>query len=136
MTSTTEASNTTAIDGVKQTLEAIYQAWADHDGQAFADCYVEDATVVLPGTFHQGKQAIADYMQRGFSGPLQGSRAVDVPQSIRIIGKHTAVVVSRAGVLMAGQTELPTDRESLATWVLAKEGDRWLVAAYSNSPAH
>jgi len=135
MTRTTEVANAAAIAGVRQTLEAIYQAWADHDAQAFADLYVEDATIVLPGTFHQGKQAIADYMQRGFSGPLKGSRGVDVAQSIRIIGTGAAVVVSKAGILMAGQTDLPIDRERIATWVLVENGNRWLVSAYSNSPA-
>lgn len=128
--------SSTAIASVRKTLEDIYQAWQDNDGQAFAELYVEDATVVLPGTFHQGREAIAKYMSMGFSGPLKGSRGVDEPQSIRIIGDDTAVVVSRAGILMAGEQEVPTERERIATWVLARQGDRWLVAAYSNSPAH
>jgi uncharacterized protein (TIGR02246 family) len=125
-----------AIAGVRQTLDAIYQAWQDNDGQAFAESYVEDATVVLPGTFHQGRAAIAEYMSRGFAGPLKGSRGVDEPRSIRIIGGDTAVVVSTAGILMAGEQQVPTDRERIATWVLVKRDDRWLVAAYANSPAH
>ncbi len=131
MTSTTD----TATAGVKETLNSLYQAWADNDGDAFAELYTEDATVVLPGNFHQGKDSIARYMGMGFSGPLKGSRGIDEPQSIRIIG-DTAIVVSKAGILMAGEDSLPSERERFATWVLTRSDDRWLVAAYSNSPAH
>jgi uncharacterized protein (TIGR02246 family) len=135
MTSTTTTSRD--VSDVKATLESVYQAWTDNDAQAFAEWYVEDATVALPGTYHQGKQAIAEYMSMGFAGPLKGSRGVDVPQSIRIIGAHTAIVVSRAGVLMAGEDELSSpERERMATWVLVKQAGRWLIAAYTNTPAH
>jgi len=134
MTSTTDTSS--AVAGVKETLAGVYRTWADNDGAAFAELYVDDATVAMAGNFHQGKQEIAKYMSMGFAGPLKGSRGVDVPQSIRILGDDTAVVVSKAGVLMAGEEELPSERERIATWVLVKEDDRWLIAAYSNTPAH
>jgi len=134
MTSTTETPSDVA--GVKETLKDLYQAWADGDGAGFAELYVEDATVTLPGDYHQGKQSIAKYMGMGFAGPLKGARGVDEPQSIRIVGAGTAIVVSKAGILMAGEDELPTERERYATWVLVKQGDRWLVAAYANTPAH
>jgi uncharacterized protein (TIGR02246 family) len=133
MTSTTDTSS--AVAGVKDTLNSLYQAWADNDGDAFAQLYVEDATVVLPGTYHQGKDAIAKYMGMGFSGPLKGSRGIDEPQSIRIFG-DTAIVVSKAGILLAGEDSLPAERERYATWVLVRQDDRWLVSAYANSPAH
>jgi uncharacterized protein (TIGR02246 family) len=133
MTTTTDTSNTT---GVQETLAGIYQAWQDGDGHAFAELYVDDATVVMPGIVHLGKAAIAEYMSMGFAGPLKGSRGVDEPLSIRIFGDDTAVVVSKAAILMAGEQQVPTERERIATWVLVKQNDRWLVAAYTNSPAH
>src|SRR5690348_13595003 len=102
----TAATTSVAIAGVQETLAGIYQTWQDGDGQAFAELYVEDATVVMPGVLHLGRQAIAEYMSVGFAGPLKGSRGIDEPVSIRILGEDTAVVVSKAGILMAGEQQV------------------------------
>ncbi|MGM7775398.1 SgcJ/EcaC family oxidoreductase [Arthrobacter sp. KNU-44] len=91
---------------------------------------------VMPRAYHRNKGEIRSSMAAGFQGPLKGSRAVDEPLSIRVIGDHTAIVVSRAGILMAGEAQLPVDREVIATWVLVREDGRWLVASYANAPAH
>lgn len=120
---------------VREVLGRLYEAWADGDADAFADLYVEDATVVMPGIFHQGRETVRDFMAVGFAGPLKGSRGVDEPQDIRVDG-DTAVIVSKAGIIMAGERELPPERERLATWVLTRRDGRWLVSAYTNAPAH
>lgn len=124
-----------AVHEVHEVLRHLYRAWADGDAAAFAALYRDDATVVLPGVFHQGREAVREYMAAAFAGPLRGSRGVDVPQDSRVVGE-TAVVVSRAGILAPGEQELPPDRERLATWVLTRVDGRWLVAAYANTPAH
>ncbi|MFC4054688.1 SgcJ/EcaC family oxidoreductase [Actinomadura syzygii] len=116
-------------------FDKMYKAWADGDAAAFADHYTDDATVVMPGVFHQGRDAVRESMAAGFAGPLKGSSAVDEPQDVRVHG-DTAVIVSRAGILMAGASEVPAEGERLATWVLSKRDGRWLVSAYSNTPAH
>jgi uncharacterized protein (TIGR02246 family) len=121
---------------VRDLLQQIYAAWTDGDADAFAALYLDDATVVMPGVLHRGRAAVRDYMATAFAGPLKGSRGVDEPQDIRFVGTDTAVVVSRAGILMAGEQALPVARERHATWVLSKRDGRWLVAAYANAPAH
>jgi uncharacterized protein (TIGR02246 family) len=124
----------TSETGVRDVLDRLYAAWADNDADAFADLYVENATVVMPGVFHQGRAAVREYMAAAFAGPLKGSRGVDTPQDVRVDG-DTAVIVSRAGIIMAGEDALPADRERLATWVLSRRDGRWLVSAYANAPA-
>jgi uncharacterized protein (TIGR02246 family) len=121
---------------VRDVLQRAYAAWAAGDADAFAALYADDATVVMRGVFHRGRPAVRGYMAAGFAGRLKGSRGVDDPQDIRIVGGHTAIVVSRAGIVMAGEQAVPAEREVLATWVLAKRDGRWLVAAYTNTPAH
>ncbi|HZE30877.1 MAG TPA: SgcJ/EcaC family oxidoreductase [Actinoallomurus sp.] len=125
---------TTDTDAVRDVLQRIYAAWADNDADAFAALYTEDATVVMPRVFKRGRTAVRDHMAGGFAGPLKGSRGVDDPQDIRVIGTDTAIVVSRGGIVMAGEREVPAEREVLATWVLAKRDGRWLIAAYANAP--
>lgn len=127
------SNDTTAV---REVLQQLYGAWAAGDADAFAALYTEDATVVMRGVFHRGRAAVRDSMAAGFAGPLKGSRAVDDPQDVRIVGGNTAIVVSRAGIVRAGEQALPADREVLATWVLARRDDGWRIAAYTNTPAH
>jgi len=136
MTSQATSSRTSSqTDAVRATLDELYVAWTANDADAFAALYREDATVVLAGMFHQGRAAVRDHMARAFAGPYKGSRGFDEPQDIRVIG-DTAIVVSRAGVILPGEDEVPSERERMATWVLSQEDGRWMVAAYTNTSAH
>ena len=119
---------------VRDLLAEIYRAWEDNDADAFVARYTDDATVVMPGVLHRGRAAVRDAMAAGFAGPLKGSRAVDEPLELRFVG-DAAIVVSRAGILMAGEEALPAERERYATWVLTKRAGGWQVAAYANAPA-
>ncbi|GAA4305470.1 uncharacterized protein (TIGR02246 family) [Actinomadura luteofluorescens] len=119
---------------VREVFDRLYKAWGDGDADAFADLYAEDATVVMPGVFNRGREAVRDFMAAGFAGPLKGSRGVDEPEDVRVHG-DTAIVVSKAGIIMAGEQEVPPERERVATWVLSRRDGRWLVAAYANAPA-
>ena len=65
---------------------------------------------------------------------LKGSSVTDEIQDIRFLGRDYAIVVSRAGILFAGEADVPAGRLVNATWVLQRRDDRWLVAAYHNSP--
>ena len=136
MTSTDTTRTDTDEAAVRAVLDALYAAWADGDADAFAALYREDATVVMPGVLHRGRAAVRDHMAAAFAGPLRGSRAVDRPLEVRILGTDTAIVVSSAGILMADEQELPPERERSATWVLHREHGRWSIAAYANTPAH
>ena len=70
------------------------------------------------------------------NGFLKGSTTRDEIRSIRFLGKDAAVVVSETGILFPGETQVPADRLANATWVLEKRNDKWLLAAYHNSPAN
>jgi uncharacterized protein (TIGR02246 family) len=121
---------------VRGVLERFYTAWADHDADAAAALYMDDATVMLTGVLIQGRDEVRDYLAKGFAGPLKGTRAVDEPQSIRIIDGATALIVSRAGVLAAGEQEPAAEHEVLASWALCRRDGDWMIAAYANTPAH
>ena len=116
-------------------LQQLYTAWEANDADAFAALYTADATVVRPGSFSDGRDAVHASMAAAFAGPMKGSRAIDTMHSVRFYGDDTAVVISLAGILMAGETELPADRYRRATWTLVRDHGRWLIAAYHNCEA-
>ena len=137
MTSSTTISRPiTDESAVRAVLRSLYTAWANNDADAFAALYVEDATVVMPGVFRNGKEDVRAQMAAGFAGPLKGSRATDEPQSIRFLADDAAVVVSEGSIVMAGETAAPTVRRVRATWALVKRDGQWLIAAYHNCPAN
>ena len=121
---------------VRALLDNLYEAWADNDADAFVRHYVPDATVSMTGSYAADREQVRQHMSAAFAGPLRGSRGVDTPQSVRFVTDDVCVVNSLAGILMAGETTLPSERERLATWVLVRTDDGWKVSAYSNCPAH
>ena len=125
-----------ASDSVLGIIQAVYDAWADNDAEAFAALYTEDATVVQPGIHKKNREDVRATMAAGFAGPLKGSRVLDEPVSLRFLGSDAAVVITQGGVLMAGQSEVPPERIVRATWVLTRMNDHWYVAAYQSSPAN
>lgn len=124
---------TEAEQAVRDVLDGTMKAWEAHDADTFVERYTPGATVVLSGgVFLRGREAVRSFMADAFAGRLRGSRAIDEPESVRISG-DTAVVVSRAGILFAGQRELSADALRRATWTLTRHDGWWLVEAYANS---
>lgn len=115
-------------------LDGIHAAWDNGDADAFVAEYRDDATATIPGVFMPSRQAIHGGMAFSFGGPLKGTRTSDKTLDVRFLGDDAAIVVSENGVLIPGETEAPAERTSYATWVLAKEDGKWLIAAYSNCP--
>jgi len=129
--------DTTVTDdkAVREVLAGIRAAWAANDADAFAARYTADAVVVLPGgTYRTGREEIRAHMKAGYAGPMKGTRGVDEPELVRLIGDDAAIVISTAGILLPGETVLSPERLRRATWVLSKQDGRWAVEAYTNTP--
>lgn len=125
------AQDEAAIEAV---LAASYRAWAAGDADAMVADYTEDATAIMTGSLRDSRDVIRRSMALGFEGPLKGSSTWNRRLSLRFLGEDGAIVVSEAGILFAGETEVPDPRKVNATWVLEKRDGRWKVAAYHNSP--
>jgi uncharacterized protein (TIGR02246 family) len=122
------------VSTIKKVLEDQYHAWAAGDADAFVTDYTEDATVIMPGSYKRSREEIRQSMRDSFDTFLKNSSVTDELQDVRFLGPDHAIAVSKAGILFAGETEVPADRLVNATWVLQRRDDRWLVEAYHNSP--
>jgi uncharacterized protein (TIGR02246 family) len=120
-----------ALRGV---FDEVSSAWGDGDADAFTRWYADDATVILPGFYLPGKDAIRASMAAAFAGPLTGSRRIHQVRSIRHLGTGTAVVISDSATVFPGEAEPAAERRERATWVLSRRDGRWLIEAYHSCP--
>ncbi len=122
--------------------KALQDAWNRGDAAGYASLFTDDADFVAwNGSYGRGRQAIEDGHRRLFAGPLTGSRMVLVddgaesvpPESLRFVRPDVAVMVISGVVTLAHQSATGPDHESVQTFVLVKDGGRWLVAAFHNT---
>ena len=111
----------------------IAAAWQEHDAERFARAFVPDGSMILPGAFVRGQDAIRDFMQQAFDGPYRGTQVVGTPVAVRPLGAEVVIVNTEGGVVRAGESELAPDQSVNATWVLARHSDGWRLASYQNT---
>lgn len=124
-------SDKAAVAGLTQRMVA---AWSGHDADAFAALFVEDGTMILPGVFRSGRDAIRDHMAGAFRNEYKGSQVTGQPLALRFLTAEVAVLLTEGGVLAPGDTEVTADQAIRATWLAVKRDGRWWLAGYQNSP--
>jgi len=122
-----------AITGLAQ---RVVRAWANHDADAFAGWFVEDATMILPGVSCDGREQIRAHMAAEFDGELGGSLITGQLLELRFLCREVAVLVSEGGILGPGQTEVAADQAIRAVWLWVKQQGQWRLACYQNTPRH
>ncbi|RIV40271.1 SgcJ/EcaC family oxidoreductase [Micromonospora radicis] len=135
-TGTATASNGPAVDPAEIAAlpKRMIETWAAHDADGFADLFVEDGTLILPGRFQQGREAIRAFMAAAFQGPYQGSRVTGQPIEIKPLGPGSVALITEGGVIPAGADELPASAAIRASWILVHRDGRWRLAVYQNCP--
>ncbi|MEV5017669.1 SgcJ/EcaC family oxidoreductase [Streptomyces sp. NPDC053780] len=116
--------------------QRIVEAWASYDADAFAEVFTADGTLILPGFFEKGRDAIRAFAAAAFAGPYKGTRVTGTPVDIRFLSAEAGILVTRGGILTPGQDEPSPERAVHASWLVVKQDGRWQLAAYQNSPRH
>jgi uncharacterized protein (TIGR02246 family) len=119
---------------------ALYQqmmeGWNAACGYAFASPFEENGDLVgFDGTYIKGRQEIALFHQHLFDMFLKGSRLVGKVRSVRFLTSDIAVMHAIGGTVMAGQTDLDPERNSVQTLVAVKRNGKWSLAAFQNTRA-
>ena len=115
--------------------QRIVDAWANNDADGFAAVCAEDATMILPDDVYlAGREQIRSYMKAAFDGPYKNTTVFGAPLMVRALSEDVAVLTTRGGVVQPGKKEVAPEDAIRATWVVARYGEEWLVAAYQNTP--
>ncbi|MEV0271231.1 MAG: SgcJ/EcaC family oxidoreductase [Hamadaea sp.] len=110
----------------------LIAAWAAQDAAAFADLFTDDGTMMLPGVYQKGKEAIQEYMAGEYAGRFAGTRVTGQPLEIKPLAGGAVALLTEGGVLAPGETQVSAERAIRASWILVKQGGDWKLAVYHN----
>ena len=121
-------------------IRALYQqlmdGWNAGSGDAFAAPFEEDGDLVgFDGTHIKGRHEIALFHEDLFDMFLKGSRLVGKIRSVRFLTSNVAVMHAVGGTVVAGQTDLEPERNSVQTLVAVRRNGNWYLAAFQNTRA-
>jgi uncharacterized protein (TIGR02246 family) len=121
---------------IRSLYQQLMDGWNAASGDAFADPFEEDGDLVgFDGTYFKGRKEIAPFHQHLFDMFLKGSRLVGKVRSVRFLTSDVAIMHAVGGTMMAGQTDLESERNSVQTLVAVKRDTKWHLAAFQNTRA-
>ena len=124
---------TTICDGADTIAAALTAAWNAGDGAAFAREFTADADFVNIFAMHVvGRDQIAKMHQTIFDTIYQGSEITFTVEDARALADRVALAHIRANLHVPGGP-LAGEIVTLATAVLVRNGDRWLIDAFQNT---
>jgi uncharacterized protein (TIGR02246 family) len=133
LSSSSSTADETAICALYQQM---MEGWNAACGYAFASPFEENGDLVgFDGTYIKGRQEIALFHQHLFDMFLKGSRLVGKVRSVRFLTSDIAVMHAIGGTVIAGQTDLDPERNSVQTLVAVKRNGKWSLAAFQNTRA-
>jgi uncharacterized protein (TIGR02246 family) len=110
--------------------------WNRGSGEAFASPFAEDGDLVgFDGTHLKGRQEIASFHQQLFDTYVKGTRLVGKIRSVRFLTSDVALMHVVGGTIMADQTDIEPERNSVQTLVATKNRGEWRLAAFQNTRA-
>jgi uncharacterized protein (TIGR02246 family) len=137
---TQSSSSSSSAIGDEVEIRALYHqlmdGWNTASGYAFAFPFEGNGDLVgFDGTHINGRHEIALFHQQLFDKFLKGSRLVGKVRSVRFVASDVAVMHTVGGTVMAGQTDLDPERNSVQTLVAVKRNGEWSLAAFQNTRA-
>jgi uncharacterized protein (TIGR02246 family) len=126
--------------GEEASIRILYQqmmeGWNKGSGNDFAAPFTDDSDFVgFDGTYLKGCQEIASFHQELFDRFVKGSRLVGKIRSIRFLSPDIVIMIAVGGTVMAGQSDIEPERNSIHTLVAVKRDSKWQFTAFQNSRA-
>ena len=123
----------TPLQHLQSTFAGLSEAWRSGDGEAFVEWCTEDVDFInLLGIYVKGRRAVADLHDKIFRGPYKDSVVTFSIERVRRITDETvlAIVPSRLDIPAGPVKGIVL---SIASVLLTRDSDRWLVANFHNT---
>lgn len=121
---------------IRDLYQQMIDGWNAGSGEGFASVFAEDGEqVAFDGTRYHGRVEIAAAHQQLFDTWVKGSRLVGKVLDVRLLTPDVAQMNTIGGTILAGQSDIDPDRNSIQTFIAVKRDDAWRVAAFNNTRA-
>ncbi|MGH9950843.1 MAG: SgcJ/EcaC family oxidoreductase [Nitrososphaeraceae archaeon] len=138
MTGPTSSTSTPADEtAIRSLYQQLMDGWNKGSSEAFAAPFAEDSDLVgFDGTHLNGRQNIISFHQQLFDNYVKDSRLVGKARNVRFLTHDVAIMHVIGGTIMAGQTDIEPERNSVQTLVATKDSKgKWRLAAFQNTRA-
>lgn len=105
------------------------------DATAYAECFTPDADYIIAnGMIEHGWQQIVEGHAIIFSAWARNSRLVGRVESIRFITADVALLIAHGHIEYMDHRSSADNKRTVYSLVAQRFDDRWLFAAYQNTP--
>ncbi len=119
---------------IRQIVQQLQDGWNAHDGKAFATPFAADADyVVVNGMKIKGKEDIEQGHTGIFTTIYKDSNLTNKIKGIRFLRPDVAIV-HVGGSLEIRTGDKSEKSQAMMTLVMTKEGGKWAIAAFQNTP--
>lgn len=122
------------VEAVEAVVAELERAQQQEDVEAFVGLFRHDAVWTTAGGKRLvGRDAIASFTAEVLPGAMRESTARYDPEHVVLVRPDVAVVQVRQRPITHEGDPLPDAPEGRPTYVLAKDGERWLLVAGQNT---
>lgn len=120
---------------VRALYDALIEGWNQHDSDAFAAHFAEDAEVIgFDGSQMVGKDDIAATLSAIFADHVTAPYITKV-KSIKLLAPDVALLRAIVGMIPIGQTDFNPHTNALQTLLATKRQGQWRITLFQNTPA-
>ena len=131
---TTLAPEQTAA-ALRQLHASLLDSWNRGDAAGFAALFTSEGNIVgFDGSPVDGAAAIQDHLQQIFTDHRPAAY-VAIVREVRQLGSDTALLRAVAGMVPPGKTQVNPAVNAIQSLIAHKEGRRWRIELFQNTPA-
>ena len=134
MATTTEIMGTEE-KAVRLVYQHLLQAWNNMNAKEYAGLFGKDANLIgFDGSQANGRDEILAHLSGVFENHKTG-KYVSLVREVRVLNSGTAILRAAAGLVPAGQKDINPAINAVQTAVFEKQGDKYRIVLFQNTPA-
>jgi len=120
---------------IKELYQQVLEGWNRRSAAAMAAPFADNGSVVgFDGSQMNGRAEIEATLAPIFAGHPT-ARYVSIVQEVRQLAPNAVLLRAVVGMVPPGKKEINPVTNAIQSLVAVKEGDRWCVALFQNTPA-
>jgi uncharacterized protein (TIGR02246 family) len=133
------SSITKPVSSEETTVRLIYQnllqAWNNADAKAYAGLFAKEGNLIgFDGTQANSREEIEAHLSAVFASHKTG-KYVSIVREVRFLTSRVAILRAVTGLVPPGHTDINPVTNAIQTAVIQKDGDKYRISLFQNTPA-